>query len=163
MTSYIPIQYYNFAVKSPQSFHAMSLATSASIASGEVVEAQRWTTLPSLSTKNFSKFHYVSSNYVSNSIGRSNSRGAHLDTAKTQQPGLVPFEILVHFVRVIAIDIRLLHKWEVYTMIAFAESCNLVICARFLTTELEQITERSIGADEVDRQGGALGCKESRG
>ena len=36
-----------------------SLATSASIASGEVVEAQRWTTLPSRSIKNFSKFHWM--------------------------------------------------------------------------------------------------------
>ena len=34
-----------------------NLATSASMASGEVVEAQRWTTLPSLSIRNFSKFH----------------------------------------------------------------------------------------------------------
>ena len=36
-----------------------SLATSASIDSGEVVEAQRWTTLPSRSIKNFSKFHWM--------------------------------------------------------------------------------------------------------
>ena len=34
-----------------------SFATSVSMASGEVVEAQRWTTLPSRSIRNFSKFH----------------------------------------------------------------------------------------------------------
>ncbi len=52
--------FYNFECAFPGrvgSGSHKSLAISASMASGEVVEAQRLTTLPSRSIKNFSKFH----------------------------------------------------------------------------------------------------------
>jgi hypothetical protein len=51
-----------------------SFATSASIAAGVVVEAQRFTTLPCLSMRNFSKFHYRRSREHTESILRRTER-----------------------------------------------------------------------------------------
>lgn len=43
---------------------------------------------------------------------------------------------MVDFVRVIAIDIALLHQRECDTMVQLAEAGNLLICARLLASKL---------------------------
>jgi hypothetical protein len=101
--------------------HPTSFATSASIASGEVVEAQRLTTLPSLLIKNFSKFHCkrhtqcVSLAFI---LRREPDEVAtYLDPREPQEARLLVLEVLVYLVRVVTIDIRLLHKGKFHAMV----------------------------------------------
>lgn len=77
------------------------------MAAGVVVEAHRWTTFPSLSTRNFSKFHYIARSAQNSPNGFNWT--THLDACQSQDPRLFALQPLEDLVGVVAIDIRFLH------------------------------------------------------
>lgn len=114
-----------------------SFSTSLSIASGVVVEAQRWTTLPSLSMRNFSKFHYNAVEMLSHGKTQNTFSHTYLDTGKTKEARLLLLEVLVDLARVVAVDVRLLHQGERDAVVLLAELGDLVVSAWLLTTKLQ--------------------------
>ena len=60
----------------------------------------------------------------------------YLDSLETQEPRLLLLQPLEYFIRVVAIHVRFLHQWERNTVIKLAERRDLLVCARFLATEL---------------------------
>ena len=60
----------------------------------------------------------------------------HLDPGQPEQSRLLLLQPLVHFVRVVAVDVGLGHQREGDTVVAFAELGNIIVGAGFLATEL---------------------------
>lgn len=107
------------------------------MASGVVVGAQRLTTLPSLSMRNFSKFHYRKSfKSVRSKPGCHKEKEADLDTSKPENACLLCLEVLEDLVRVVTVHVRLLHKREGNTMVELAELRDLLVRAWLLAIEL---------------------------
>jgi len=60
----------------------------------------------------------------------------NLDSGEAHQTWFLALEPLEDGVRVVAIHVRLLHKWEVYTVIKLAERCNRRIITGLLASKL---------------------------
>ena len=60
----------------------------------------------------------------------------YLDSLETQEPRLLLLQPLVHFIRVVTVDVGLGHQREGDTVVAFAELGNIIVGAGFLATEL---------------------------
>ena len=60
----------------------------------------------------------------------------YLDSLETQEARLLLLQPLVHFVRVVAVDVGLGHQREAHAVVALAELGNLIVGAGFLATEL---------------------------
>ena len=69
----------------------------------------------------------------------------YLDPLETQEPRLLLLQPLEYFIRVVAIHVRFLHQRERNTVIKLAERRDLLVCARFLTTELMMIQQTMLG------------------
>ena len=105
---------------------------------GVVVDAQRPTTFPSLSIKNFSKFHYGQDS-VRGRGGQTPTRvetRTHLDPRQAQDTCFLTFEPLVNLVRLVTVDLRFGHEGESYAMVELAELGNTLVVSWFLATEL---------------------------
>lgn len=121
-----------------------SFATSASIASGAVVDAQRWTTLPCLSMRNFSKFH-CERHTVNGLLQCSNEAiDACLDTGHAKKTALLILEPFVYLICVVAIDVGFLHQGKRDAVVNFTELRNGIVVAGLLTSELviQNVPER---------------------
>jgi hypothetical protein len=59
----------------------------------------------------------------------------NLDSGEAHQTWFLALEPLEDGVRVVAIHVGLLHKWEVYTMIKLAERCNRPIITGLLASK----------------------------
>ena len=126
---------YNLkALEEGPSSQPTSFAISESMAWGDVVDAQRCTTFPSLSTKNFSKFHCHQIPINIKSQGY--NIWFHLDASQTKQACFLILEILVDLICVVSIHIRLLHQWKIDTMVEFAERRDICVSPRFLPSKL---------------------------
>ena len=60
----------------------------------------------------------------------------YLDAGEAKETRLLFFKIFVDLVRVVAINVRFLHKRECNTMVALTELGNVIVRAWFLATKL---------------------------
>ena len=65
----------------------------------------------------------------------------YLDPLETQEPRLLFLQPLEYLIRVVAIHVRFLHQRERNTVIKLAERRDLLVCARFLATELMMVQQ----------------------
>ena len=66
----------------------------------------------------------------------SSEKVGYLDTAKTKETRLLLLQVFVNLVRIVAVDIRLLHEWEGDAVVERAELGDLLVVAGLLTAEL---------------------------
>ena len=102
--------------------------------------------MPSLSTRNFSKFHCSrrkrtgpeSANGPRSQAQAGGKEGgaAHLDAGEAEDARLLRLEPLVHLVRVVAVDVRLGHEREGHAVVDLAELGDLLVALGLLAGEL---------------------------
>lgn len=68
----------------------------------------------------------------------------HLNTLQAQDTGFLLLQPLEHFVRVVAIHIRLLRQRERHTVVELAEGRDLFVRAWFLTAELSSQVRKAL-------------------
>jgi hypothetical protein len=65
----------------------------------------------------------------------------NLDSGEAHEPRLLILEPLVNKVRVVTVDVRLLHKRKVHSVIELAERCDGGIVTRLLAAKLLSTVE----------------------